>query len=42
MDVTVVPTTFFLDQNGVMIDTVLGAKKILAWEETINGLLAKQ
>ena len=42
MDVTVVPTTFFLDQDGVVIDTVLGARKKLAWEDTINGLLAKQ
>lgn len=41
-DVTVVPTTFFLDQDGVILDTVLGAKEKLAWEETINELLAKQ
>ena len=42
MDVTVVPTTFFLNQDGVVVDTVLGARKKLAWEETINELLAKQ
>lgn len=41
-DVTAVPTTFFLNQDGVILDTIIGARKKLAWEETINGLLAKQ
>lgn len=41
-DVDVVPTTFFLNQDGAIVDTVIGAKKKLAWEETINELLAKQ
>lgn len=38
-DVTAVPTTFFVDENGVVIDTVVGAMKKSAWEEKINALL---
>ncbi len=38
-DVTAVPTTFFLDENGVVLDTVVGAMKKTAWEDKINGLL---
>ena len=41
-DVTAVPTTFFLDENGTVLDTVIGAKKKAAWEEIINGLLEEQ
>lgn len=41
-DVTAVPTTFFLDQNGTVLDTVIGAMEKSAWEEKINGLLEKQ
>lgn len=38
-DVTAVPTTFFLNQEGVVLDTVVGAMKKTEWEEKINGLL---
>ncbi len=41
-DVSAVPTTFFIDENGVIVDTVIGAMKKSAWEEKINGLLEKQ
>lgn len=38
-EVTAVPTTFFVDENGVVLDTVIGAMEKTAWEEKINGLL---
>ena len=38
-DVSAVPTTFFLDQDGVILDTVVGAMEKSAWEDKINGLL---
>lgn len=38
-DVTAVPTTFFVDENGVVVDTVIGAMEKTAWEEKINALL---
>ena len=41
-DVTAVPTTFFVDKNGAVIDTVVGAMEKSAWEEKINELLEKQ
>lgn len=41
-DVTVVPTTFFIDENGVVLDTVLGAMDRPKWEEKINELLEKE
>lgn len=41
-DVTAVPTTFFVDKNGTVLDTVVGAMEKSAWEEKINGLLEKQ
>ena len=37
--VNAVPTTFFLDENGTILGTVIGAKDKSAWEEIINGLL---
>lgn len=40
-DVTALPTTFFLDENGVVLDVVIGSMKKTAWEEQINGLLDK-
>lgn len=40
-DVSAVPTTFFFDQNGTLLDTVVGAMEKSAWEEKINGLLEK-
>lgn len=41
-DVVAVPTTFFIDENGVILDTVVGSMKKSAWEEKINGLLEKE
>ena len=41
-DVAAVPTTFFIDENGVVLDTVIGAMKKSAWEEKINALLEEQ
>ncbi len=41
-EVSVVPTTFFIDENGVVVDTVLGALEKSAWEEKINALLEKR
>ncbi len=38
-DVSAVPTTFFIDENGTVLDTAVGAKEKTAWEEIINGLL---
>lgn len=38
-DVTAVPTTFFLDQEGTVLDTVIGAMDQSSWEEKINALL---
>lgn len=38
-DVSAVPTTFFLDENGTVLDTVVGAMEKPAWEAKINGLL---
>ena len=38
-DVSAVPTTFFLDKNGTVLDTVVGAMEKPAWEDKINGLL---
>ncbi len=38
-DVSAVPTTFFIDENGEVIDTVVGAMDKSAWEEKINALL---
>ncbi len=38
-DVSAVPTTFFIDENGTVLDTVVGAKEKSVWEEIINGLL---
>ena len=40
-DVAAVPTTFFIDENGVVLDTVVGAMEKSAWEEKINELLGK-
>lgn len=38
-DVTAVPTTFFLNQEGEILDTVVGAMKKTEWKEKIDGLL---
>lgn len=41
-DVTAVPTTFFIDENGEILDTVVGSMEKSAWEERINALLEGQ
>lgn len=41
-EVTAVPTTFFVDQNGAVLDTVIGAMEKSAWEEKINGFLEER
>ncbi len=38
-DVSAVPTTFFVDQEGQILDTVIGAMEKSAWEEKINAFL---
>lgn len=38
-DVMAVPTTFFLDSEGKILDTVVGAMDKSAWEEKIDELL---
>lgn len=38
-DVSAVPTTFFIDEDGVVLDTVVGSMEKSAWEEKINALL---
>lgn len=38
-DVMAVPTTFFLDSEGKILDTVVGAMDKQAWEEKIDELL---
>lgn len=37
--VSAVPTTFFVDENGEVLDTVVGAMEKSAWKEKIDGLL---
>lgn len=41
-EVNVVPTTFFLDESGAVLDVVVGSMEKAAWEEKINGLLEKE
>lgn len=41
-DMTGVPTTFFIDENGVVLGRVIGAREKAVWEEIINGLLAEE
>lgn len=38
-EVVAVPTTFFIDENGEIVDTVLGAMEKEAWKEKIDALL---
>lgn len=38
-DVTAVPTTFFIDENGTVLETVVGSMEKSAWEEKINAHL---
>ena len=38
-DVSAVPTTFFIDENGEILDTVIGSKEKSAWKEKIDAFL---
>lgn len=38
-EVTAVPTTFFLDKDGNLLDTVVGSRDKAEWKEKIDGLL---
>lgn len=38
-NVTGVPTTFFIDENGIVLGGVIGAKDKEVWKEIIDGLL---
>ena len=38
-NVSAVPTTFFVDETGAIMDTVVGAMEKEAWKEKIDGLL---
>lgn len=38
-DVTAVPTTFFIDQEGNVLDQVVGARDKESWKEIIDALL---
>lgn len=40
-DVSAVPTTFFIDENGEILDTIIGSMDKSAWEEKIDALLEK-
>lgn len=40
-NVSVVPTTFFFDGDGRLVDTVIGSKSESDWRKTIDGLLEK-
>jgi len=40
--VSAVPTTFFIDENGTVLDTVIGAQDKSGWREKIDGLLEEQ
>lgn len=41
-DVSGVPTTFFIDENGTVLGRVVGAKEKSVWKEIINELLAEK
>lgn len=38
-DVTAVPTTFFFNDKGMLLDTLVGSRDKDAWKEVIDGLL---
>lgn len=39
--VSAVPTTFFVGQDGKILDTVVGARDKAAWKEIIDGILGE-
>ncbi len=40
-DISFVPTTFFVDQNGNIVGKVTGSKSADAWLKTVNDMLAR-
>ena len=38
-DVTAVPTTFFIDSDGIILDTIVGSMEKEDWKEKINEFL---
>ena len=42
MEVRAVPTTFFIDEDGVVLDVVIGARDKTAWKEKIDGFLEEE
>ena len=41
-EVTAVPTTFFFDDHGMLLDTLVGSRDKDKWKEIIDALLEKQ
>ena len=41
-DVTAVPTTFFVDEEGIIVGSVVGARDKASWKEIIDGYLEEQ
>ena len=41
-EVTAVPTTFFFDSNGMVLDTIVGSRDKDEWKEIIDALLEKK
>ena len=41
-EVRAVPTTFFIDEDGVVLDVVIGARDKTAWKEKIDGFLEEE
>ena len=41
-DVSAVPTTFFVDENGEVLDTIVGAMDKSAWKEKIDTFLESE
>ena len=42
MEVRAVPTTFFINEDGVVLDVVIGARDKTAWKEKIDGFLEEE
>lgn len=42
MEVRAVPTTFFINEDGVVLDVVIGARDKTAWKEKIDGCLEEE
>ncbi len=38
-DAAAVPTTFFLNEKGMLLDTVVGANELNFWKELVDGFL---